>query len=76
MLYDALRAGDAVTYPPADDDGEPDDEEGNGETGNEGDANGSSDENAELPEDLLLFTPRLLTPERTARRAEIKWIHT
>ena len=49
--------------------GDADHHGGNGDAGDEGDAHGCAHQRAQLPEDLFLAAPRLLAPERAARRA-------
>lgn len=44
----------------------PDDHSGDGDAGDQRDADGCADQRPQLPQDLLLPAPRLLTPKRTA----------
>ena len=53
-------------YLSADPDGNADDHGGDGDAGDEGDPHRSPHQGAQLPQDLLLPAPRLLTPERAA----------
>lgn len=41
-----------------------------GNAGDEGDPDRSTDQRSELPQNLLLSAPRLLSPESTARRTD------
>ena len=52
-------------------DGQADEDGGGGDAGDEGDAHGRANQDAQLPEDLLLAAPRLLAPEGAARRAQV-----
>ncbi len=53
-------------YLPADPDGDTDDHCRHSDTGHQSNTNGSTDQGAELPQNLLLAAPRLLTPERAS----------
>lgn len=55
----------------AHEDGHPEDDARHGDSRDEGDAQRSAHESAQLPQQLLLPRPRLLAPERATRGTEI-----
>lgn len=53
--------------------GDTDDHGGDGDAGDESNADRGANQCSQLPQDLLLPTPRLLPPESTTRRTEEEW---